>query len=51
MKLSDEIMLPADSFTYASDTRGSCSWLDHYVSSKSAHNSIQKIEILHKFIL
>jgi len=51
MKLPDEIILPADSFTYVSDIHGSCGWLDHYVSSKSAHNSIQNIEFLHQFIL
>ena len=46
------INLPADSFTYVNDTHGTCSWLDHdVVSSKSAHDSIQNIEILHQFIL
>jgi len=36
---------------YVSDTRGTCSWLDHLVAIKSAHHSIQNIEILHQFIL
>jgi len=40
MTLSDDIMLPADSFTYVSDSHRSCSWLDQYVSSTSAHDSI-----------
>jgi len=40
LKISDKINLPADSFTYVSDTHGTCSWLDHVVSSKSAHDSI-----------
>ena len=43
--------LPADSYTYVSDTHGTCSWLDYVVSSKSAHDSIHNIEILHQFIL
>ena len=47
---TDKIMLPADSFTYVSDTHGTCSWLDYLVSSKSAHDSIQNTEILHQFI-
>ena len=51
LKISDKINLPADSFTYVSDTHGTCSWLDHVVSSKFAHDSIQNIEILHQFIL
>jgi len=53
LKISDKIILPVDSFTYVnvSDTHGTCSWLDHAVSSKSAHDSIQNIEILHQFIL
>ena len=42
---------PDNSFTYVSDTHGTCSWLDHVVSSKSAHDSIENIEILHQFIL
>ena len=51
LKISDKINLPADSFTYVSDTHGTCSWLDHVVSSKSDHDSIHNIEILHQFIL
>jgi len=51
LKISDKINLPADSFTYVSDTHGTCSWLDHVVSSKSAHDSVQNIEILYQFIL
>jgi len=40
MRQSDKTMLSADSFACVSDTHGTCSWLDHYVSSKSAHDSI-----------
>jgi len=46
LTISDKIILPVDSFTYVSDTHGTCSWLDHVVSSKSAPDSIQNIEIL-----
>ena len=42
---------PDNSFTYVSDTHGTCSWLEHVVSSKSAHDSIQNVEILHQSIL
>ena len=31
LTISDKINLPADSFTYVSDTHGTCSWLDHVV--------------------
>ena len=51
LKISDKIILPVDSFTYVSDTHGTCSWMDHVVSSKPAHDSIQNIAILHQFIL
>jgi len=51
LKTSDKIILPVDSFTYVSDTHGTCSWLDRLVSSKSAHDPIQNIEKLHQFIL
>ena len=51
LKISDKTILPVDSFTYVSYIHGTCSWLDHVVSSKSAHDSIQNIEILHQFIL
>jgi len=51
IKQSDATMLPADTFIYVSGAHGSCSCLDHYVSLKSVHDSIQNIEILHQFIL
>ena len=51
LKISNKINLPADFFTYVSDTHGICSWLDHVVSSKSAHDSTPNIAILHQFIL
>jgi len=51
LKISDKIIFPVDSFIYVRDTHGACSWLDHEVLSKSAHDSIQNIEILHQFIL
>ena len=51
LKISDKINLPANFFTYVNDTHGTCSWLDHVVSSKSAHDPIQNTEILHQFIL
>jgi len=30
--------------------QGSCNWLDRYVSSKTAHDSLHKIEVLHLLI-
>jgi len=32
LKIPDKIILPVDSFTYISDTHGTCSWLDHVLS-------------------
>jgi len=44
LKISDKIILPVDSFTYVSDTHGTCSWLDHVVSSKSPHDSSETLK-------
>jgi len=48
LKISDKINLPADSFTYGIDAHGTCSWLDHLVSSKlySKHWNITPIHSL-----
>lgn len=48
--LSDDILLPNGTFTYVSEAHGSCSWIDHCVSSSATHKSINKIEVLHNFI-
>lgn len=49
--VSDQILLPADSFTYISDAHGSTSWIDHCISSNSAHQAIAHIKVLHDFII
>ena len=48
--MSNEAMLPKKSFTYVSDAHNTCRWIDHCVSSRAAHTSITKIEVLHNFI-
>ena len=49
--LSDEVMLPQNSFTHISDISGCNSWIDHCVASFSAHQSITDMKILHEFII
>ena len=49
--LSDEVMLPQNSFTYVSEINGCKSWIDHCVTSFSAHQSITNMKILHEFII
>ena len=39
--ISDELMLPADTFTFVSTCHGSTSWLDHVVSTTSCHTLVQ----------
>ena len=49
--MSDNIILPTDSFTYLSDAHGSTSWIDHCASKSSAHEAIESIKILQKLII
>ena len=39
-----------DSYTYVSEVHYSTSWIDHCVSSSSAHSAICGTEVLHDFI-
>ena len=39
--ISDELMLPADTFTFVSTCHGSTSWLDHVVSTTSDHTLVR----------
>ena len=43
-------MLPSEKYTYISDSHSSCSWIDHCVSTKTAHAYISYMEVLHNFI-
>ena len=45
---ADKCMLPGDSFTYVSDCHGSTSWLDHCMTSKNVHSSVQNLDILYE---
>jgi exonuclease III len=39
-----------DAYTYYSEAHGSVSWLDHVVSTVSAHALVNKVEILYDFV-
>jgi len=43
--LSDVALLPDDTYTYLSDAHSSMSWIDHLVSTASAHSLIKDINI------
>ena len=43
--ISDELMLPADTYTFVSTCHGSTSWLDHVVSTTSGHTLVQGVYV------
>ncbi len=45
LAVSDEDMLPNDSFTYVSEAHHTVSWLHHCLSTADAHQSIENIVI------
>ena len=49
--MSDDHLLPENTFTYVSDINGACSWIDHCIASPEAHKMINKMEILHNFVI
>ena len=48
--ISDELMLPADTFTFVSTCYGSTSWLDHVVSATSGHTLVQGVHVKSDFV-
>ena len=48
--ISDELMLPADTFTLVSTCHGSTSWLDHVVSTTSGHTLVQGVHVKSDFV-
>ena len=48
--LSDKLLAPINTFTFASEAHGSTAWLDHIVSSKNVHAIINKVRIDYDFI-
>ena len=45
LTISDKLLLPSNSFTFISDMWDSTSWLDHCISTKTAHDLIQNMRI------
>jgi hypothetical protein len=50
LTLSDIEHLPRGSYTFLSEAHGTTSWIDHLVSTKSAHSLIQSMNIKYDFI-
>lgn len=48
--ISDEMLLPSNSFTYVSYAWNTTSWLDHCVTTIAGQNCIKSINILYNFI-
>ena len=49
--ISDERLLPIDSFTYLSDSHNSTTWIGHCLSSASADQLIDNNKILHQYLI
>lgn len=45
LTISDQAFLPNNTYTYVSEAHLTCSWLDHVVSTISAHNLIDKMYV------
>lgn len=48
--MSDSLLLPSDTFTCFSEAHHTTSWLDHVISTSSAHASIGNICVDYKFV-
>ena len=49
--ISDERLLPVDSFTYLSDSHNSTTWIDHCLSCASADQLKDRMKILHQYLI
>lgn len=45
MSISDELCLPNDCYTFISKAHGTSSWLDHCLTTHSAHNTVKDISV------
>ena len=50
LHISDNIILPSDTFTHVSMAHGSTSWLDHCVTTVSGHDIITDLSILFGYV-
>ena len=48
--MSDAVILSPDSFAFYSATRGTVSWLDHAIGSKSVHDAISNMDVLYDLL-
>ena len=48
--ISDELLLPADTFTFVSSSHGSTSWLDHVLSTTSGHALAESVHVKTDFV-
>ena len=48
--ISDKMLLNGNSFTYFSEVHGTTSWLDHCISTHSAHQCIKSMSVLYDTI-
>lgn len=48
--LSSKMLLPKNSYTYISEAWHTASWLDHWISTADAHNTIESKKINYEFV-
>ena len=48
--ISDELLLPADTFTFVNSSHGSTSWLDHVLSTTSGHALVESVHVKTDFV-
>ena len=50
LSISDELLLPADTFTFVSSSHASTSWLDHVLTTTSSHALVDSMHVKSNFI-
>ena len=50
LSISDELLLPSDTFTFVSSSHASTSWLDHVLSTSTGHALVQSIHVKSDYV-
>ena len=50
LSISDELLLPSDTFTFVSSSHASTSWLDHVLSTSTGHAVVQSIHVKSDYV-
>ena len=50
LSISDELLLPSDTFTFVSSSHASTSWLNHVLSTSKGHALVQSIHVKSDYV-